>query len=64
MQDGFAFYDPCVPEGTTPAAPQYLTEEHYHEGPCYAQHGQVRLNDGRCDRHGRFVCGGYNGDEG
>jgi hypothetical protein len=30
-------------------------------GLCLAQ---VRLNDGRCDRRGRFVCGGYNGDEG
>jgi sugar lactone lactonase YvrE len=22
-----------------------------------------RLNDGRCDRQGRFICGGYNGKE-
>jgi len=22
-----------------------------------------RLNDGRCDRQGRFICGGYNAKE-
>jgi sugar lactone lactonase YvrE len=27
------------------------------------QEGEVRLNDGRCDHQGRFIAGGYNGDE-
>jgi L-arabinonolactonase len=22
-----------------------------------------RLNDGRCDRQGRFICGGFNGGD-
>mmetsp|Transcript_24618 Transcript_24618/g.30717 ORF Transcript_24618/g.30717 Transcript_24618/m.30717 type:complete len:301 (-) Transcript_24618:54-956(-) len=31
------------------------------EGP-YVQEGNLRLNDGKCDRQGRFICGGYNED--
>lgn len=61
FEDGFALYDPMA---EVPAPPEYLGPVQYVEGDPYHQHGQVRLNDGRCDRGGRFVCGGYNGDEG
>ena len=61
FEDGFAVYDPFV---TDPSPPVYLAASDYVEGHPYHQHGEVRLNDGRCDRHGRFIAGGYNGDEG
>jgi L-arabinonolactonase len=63
FEDGFALYDPFT--AATAATPQYLPASAYAEGTHpYHQHGEVRLNDGRCDRQGRFICGGYNGDEG
>lgn len=53
FEDGFALYDPTA---EAPAPPQYLGKEQYVEG-CepYHMHGQVRLNDGRCDRQGTYV---------
>ncbi|GAB5037702.1 gluconolactonase [Nannochloropsis oceanica] len=64
FEDGFAVYDPFVADLSISTPPKYLSASDYVEGHSYHRHGQVRLNDGRCDRHGRFIAGGYNGDEG
>eukprot|EP00611_Tribonema_gayanum_P013838 TRINITY_DN2505_c0_g1_i2.p1 TRINITY_DN2505_c0_g1~~TRINITY_DN2505_c0_g1_i2.p1 ORF type:complete len:357 (-),score=118.32 TRINITY_DN2505_c0_g1_i2:558-1628(-) len=49
FEDGFALYNPET------RATQYLPGD-------YVQEGNIRLNDGRCDRQGRLVCGGVNLD--
>jgi sugar lactone lactonase YvrE len=36
----------------------YLDDNYEENSISHKQGG--RLNDGRCDRQGRFVCGGYN----
>jgi sugar lactone lactonase YvrE len=47
FESGFAIFDPSTGDLQRIASP-------------YQQTPGVRLNDGRCDRQGRFVCGGFN----
>ncbi|CAM9297557.1 unnamed protein product [Phaeothamnion confervicola] len=47
FEDGFELFNPETGNGQKLESP-------------YAQDGNVRLNDGRCDRQGRFLCGGIN----
>jgi len=64
FEDGFAIFNPFVTDTNAAKPPVYIPDEAYIETEPYRQHALVRLNDGRCDRRGRFIAGGYNGDEG
>ncbi|CAM9519172.1 unnamed protein product [Hapterophycus canaliculatus] len=52
FEDGFFLYDPSTGR-RAPARARGAVDE-------YEQLPNTRLNDGRCDRQGRFVCGGIN----
>eukprot|EP00752_Nemacystus_decipiens_P012990 g11494.t1 len=52
FEDGFSLYSPWTGK-RVPAAAHGTVDE-------YEQLPGTRLNDGRCDRQGRFVCGGIN----
>eukprot|EP00904_Undaria_pinnatifida_P006556 jgi/Undpi1/302/HiC_scaffold_1.g00298.m1 len=52
FEDGFSLYNPSTGK-RVPAAATGEPDE-------YEQLPHTRLNDGRCDRGGRFICGGLN----
>ncbi|CAN0443224.1 unnamed protein product [Pylaiella littoralis] len=52
FEDGFSLYDPSTKRRFSAAARGEKDE--------YEQLPNTRLNDGRCDRQGRFLCGGIN----
>eukprot|EP00904_Undaria_pinnatifida_P006633 jgi/Undpi1/309/HiC_scaffold_1.g00305.m1 len=52
FEDGFSLYNPSTGKRVAAAAGGEPDE--------YEQLPDIRLNDGRCDRRGRFVCGGFN----
>ncbi|CAM9507494.1 unnamed protein product [Ascophyllum nodosum] len=52
FEDAFSLYNPYTGKRAPAAAPGAPDE--------YEQLPQSRLNDGRCDRQGRFICGGMN----
>eukprot|EP00903_Cladosiphon_okamuranus_P015179 g14033.t1 len=54
FEDGFSLYSPWTGR-RAPATARGTVDE-------YEQLPGTRLNDGRCDRQGRFVCGGVNLD--